>query len=173
MTCVWSMDAVGFDFTGECGSVHPQSEAPAVSVCTPCFKSCFMLLLDRQTHRCHLRHDERFQRCVIMQNYSHMQISWILAVIASDCKHRYSIYNYRQTGCVEPYMSVHAYIPYVVCKCLYEHVLHVWMCLHARGGISHFWDAVNPTLLPFLLHAEECRFPFDWGTVQLIIVLGK
>lgn len=84
-----------------------------------------------ETHRCHLRHDERLQRCVIMLNYSHMQISCILAVIAHNWKHRYSICIFRQTG---PWWCIYVcvYLPYVVWKCLLEHVL-CNACVNMQG----------------------------------------
>lgn len=87
-----------------------------------------------ETHRCHLRHDERFQRCVIMLNYSHMQITCILAVIARDWKHRYSICNYKHTGCADACMYVHTYHMKSanVCMCCVSACVNVFTC---RGGI--------------------------------------
>lgn len=77
---------VGVTSLKDCGSSHLKSKAPAVSALA--FKNCFMLLLAhmRQTekHRCHLRCDERLQGCVIMPNFSHMQIGCVLAVMALD-----------------------------------------------------------------------------------------
>lgn len=133
--------------------LHVPSLRPQLPLSAPAFRELLRVIIrahmrQTETHRCHLRHDERFQRCVIMLNYSHMQISCILAVIARDWKHRYSICNYKQTGCADACtvgLCIHTIcLQTSLWACVGS--VHVWLRSHA--GVS-FEGAVNPTPLPF------------------------